>query len=438
MITCNDPSGIVHNNNVDSSSPQLPRVVACGYKHFISYKSGQTFPAVLVQFGPDDFYWRTKKDFLLLKRQSNSTISFPKKAYAKLISRSPWIRNLSHDDDILREKMSVESGNQEQNSTTLINNYDTDMKKSLYWVDDFLFKTTRSNTINAMSEFHRREDASHLTVFHNQTNTYESIHSSSISHQQNASAIFGQYFASPENVDVVIKTILNYITEIETGQTSSTREAKEMVLLCEPSCGDGRMIQSFFNTFRKHHGNSQKQYDHSSDGKLPLVIGYDIDHNTIQQAHNRLSDYKNNVLLKCTDALLEPSFPRNTNDTNLVVFGSPPYTTGAGSGDKIKRDLPEKFVHHFIKNWKADFIAFILPERYRSFNWDDVTVENSHADSTTRSGYRYSSETIQLVNSTFHENISEGEGKCNMRQIQQPSVLILLKRQSFQNETRTL
>ena len=59
MITDIQSSGSVHssrrNNDFDGSLSQLlfPRVIACGYKHFISYKSGQTFPAILIQFGPD-------------------------------------------------------------------------------------------------------------------------------------------------------------------------------------------------------------------------------------------------------------------------------------------------------------------------------------------------------------------------------------------------
>ena len=474
------PSSSSRNNNFDGSLPQLlfPRIIACGYKHFISYKSGQTFPAILVQYGPNEFYWRTKKDFLRFKRQQRrqqqqpSSISFPKKAYTKLVSRSPWIipNFPSSSNDILREKIG-RIQYEEQNNTVMINNYDMDMKKSLYSMNDFLRKTTNSYTttsttsssiIHEMSEFFRREDASQLTIVcHNQINKdindddYDDEgnihHSSSMnsSHPQNASAILGQYFASPENVDIVIQVLLDYIkTEIETTTTTRSSFTTRKVVLCEPSCGDGRMIQSFFHTFHKHpygtiqnHSihNSHASFDDNDEKKFPFVIGYDIDPNTIQQAHNRLSNHKDHVLLKCTNALLEPSYvPRNTNDddstTNhlVVVFGSPPYTTGSGNGSKIKRDLPEKFVHHFIHNWNADLIAFILPKRYKSFHWDEIlNIDNSHSTTAT---FKYSSEAIPLANSTFYENIPEGEGESNMRQIQQPSVLILLKKQPLQNK----
>lgn len=82
-----------------------PKIIACGHYH-ISTKAGNSFPAVLVLF-PDEknptrerYFWRSKRDFLLLSRAISGPHSFPKKAFAKLsdqaLTGGPWV---CPDDD---------------------------------------------------------------------------------------------------------------------------------------------------------------------------------------------------------------------------------------------------------------------------------------------------------------------------------------------------
>lgn len=165
------------------------RVIACGQKHFVSWKSGLSFPAFLICFhhpsnfdgiGNDDisktisantisfssspyyYQWRSKRDFLALHRCAQALLTkiskkpesssktdengnkqdkdtprsvFPKSAFRKLCDaavQEPWIRN------DLTDPHHTSNSILQQLSKDCINGYQPFMKKSILQIDQFL------------------------------------------------------------------------------------------------------------------------------------------------------------------------------------------------------------------------------------------------------------------------------------------------------------
>jgi hypothetical protein len=88
----------------------------------------------------------------------------------------------------------------------------------------------------------------------------------------------------------------------------------------------------------------------------------------------------------------------------VVCVGGPPYTTGAGTGSDMKRDLPEQFIRLSVETLHADHIFFFLPQRYER---DSPSLLKTLSEEWTY-------DTQPLPNSTF---------SFQGRDITQPSIL---------------
>ena len=138
-----------------SSSSHNTCVLACGFRHIFIPKSGNRFPAWLVQIGvPENgqhtgstaqttttsAVWRSKRDFLRLSRctstASSGRIVFPKRALTKLADAAPWKRP---NDPTGRDSLNAThalAGHEGED-----NHWKVSMKKNLFVLDRFLQQT---------------------------------------------------------------------------------------------------------------------------------------------------------------------------------------------------------------------------------------------------------------------------------------------------------
>lgn len=366
-----------------------PRVIGCGHLR-VRTKSDNEFPALLVCLpcgGNDEcrYFWRTKRDFLLLNRslrQHNdaSTTTFPKKAFTKLCEQAmsqvdcncrPWVRP---DDDRapaggyceLINILVRKNGNRHALDNSTTHNFDPKMRKSLIQLDTFLetaymlssHSNSTSNAINstltsgdieemstrraaitiaeAWSTFCRQEDTENLVVPSTVSKEPECKKDELVAN----AAKLGQYFASDENAKNVVKTVFKLLPNMKQFNGSI---ASDRVLFVEPSCGDGRIIEELLQSSENEESN--------------MIYGVDIDPISLEKADQKFDRSK--VILKCADFL---SLRRDdlltetscTEDMTLVALGGPPYTP---------KCLPERFILHCAQELKAQIVVFILPDR---------------------------------------------------------------------------
>jgi len=386
-----------------------PIVIACGHRH-IRTKCGNSFPAFLIRL-PENleepvYFWRSKRDFLLLNRATEH--SFPKKAFAKLadqaLSGGPWVR--PDDGEALSSggycKLVGDAGD-----VIGSNNFNQNMKKSLQHLDEFLLKafsasrkTTTDNgdeVVKAWNVFCKREHTEHLLDSSNTINNSYETHTAT-------AARLGQYFASDENAQLVVRKMIELLEH----NVGSNDFSSSSLVFIEPSCGDGRILSKLLN--------ATKQIDADSIN----ILGYDIDPTVIERAKAKLSGFK--VALECKDFLslsrqdlLSSISPRTVTgeeassrkrvraeDRKVFVLGGPPYTP---------KPLPQQFILHSIQQHMAEIIVFILPERCKKDADHIQQILNSTRPDWAAS-WHYSHTELANIDFSFEQ-----------ASVQQPSVL---------------
>ena len=164
----------------------------------------------------------------------------------------------------------------------------------------------------------------------------------------------GQFFCSPATARQLVHLTLEFVRQQQQQHMTSSDNKHAPVVFLEPSCG---------------HGDIIRQLLHDLDGTKIVeddfnVLACDIDNSAIQfcQQQFRKCDHVEWI----HDDFLRTTPSEHHASTRLVVLGGPPYTSGAGSGSLVERDLPLAFFLHCANVWKAAFVAFILPVRYKA------------------------------------------------------------------------
>jgi hypothetical protein len=229
------------------------------------------------------------------------------------------------------------------------------------------------------------------------TNSSSSTTSTTTATTFEQSSLLGQYFCSKDNAKQLVTIVLDYACSYLLPSSSSQSAKKTKLVFVEPGCGHGEVIAALV-----------KELDARSISPNQVTIhGFDIDPNAIatcrqlnwvSSSASGVGDYK--VHFTCQDFLQTSSLPwlqqhhhqqqqranldgdheekmpgDQEDDVVVVCLGSPPYTTGAGSGRDMRRDLPEQFVHHCIMEWKSQMISFILPRRYDGSNLQVPSID---------------------------------------------------------------
>jgi len=154
------------------------KIVGCGQKHFFSQKSGLSFPAFLIQFSYFSeevlhhyYQWRSKKCFLLLKREKvtcshdglHASKDFPKNAFSNLCeqaSSDAWLKPLIGELENKQHAIATAIGNDISHLNLYLAAYQPRMKKSIMRLEDFInnYRTFTNN----WARFCREEDSDNI------------------------------------------------------------------------------------------------------------------------------------------------------------------------------------------------------------------------------------------------------------------------------------
>eukprot|EP00979_Chaetoceros_neogracilis_P009708 scaffold2192_cov268-Chaetoceros_neogracile.AAC.110 len=347
------------------------KIIGCGQTHFFSQKSGLSFPAFLIQFSffseetlHHYYQWRSKKSFLLLKREKTSQAfkDFPKNAFSNLCDQAslkPWLKPLIGPLQNEEVAIALIVGSEVSHLGIYLSAYQPRMKKSIMRLEDFInnYKAT-----NNWARFCCEEDSDNVRAINSIENSDKDHETESSPNQNNdrlLAAKLGQYFTSKEIArKVAMEAIKHYKEHVQV-------EINCVPVFVEPSCGDGRIVLELLHLLS------------TTENLTPfLILAYDIDENVIIQCRHNLAKAKVpsqllgmeiiccNFLEVSRDGLASQILSPKTKDFHLrlIFLGNPPYTSGAGSGKDINRHLPFEFITRCIE-LGADFVSFVVPER---------------------------------------------------------------------------
>jgi len=163
--------------------------------------------------------------------------------------------------------------------------------------------------------------------------------------------------------------MLDKLTLVTQGRSDPNQNTRQKLVILEPSCGHGQIIQTILNKECSFLGDLLQRYD------TITIVAIDLDPRAIDECrrqndilggpssigstgkdshHSRIS-----IVFDCHN-FLETRRENYIHDPSSVVVsvGGPPYGT-----DPASRDLPMKFVRHCMREWKSIVIAFLVPQR---------------------------------------------------------------------------
>jgi hypothetical protein len=399
--------------------PPPPFIVACGHGSIYIPKTGNIFPALLVCLSPNkELVWRSKRDFLLLarSRQHHSPpVLFPKAAFQRLVHDDvvPWIRPLQDlpplpDDTQARIHSFHESVHERPNR------YRTEMKKSVWQLDSFLasvWKQSQQSSPTSLTTWQTFCRAHHTEQWIDPTTTTTTtttLQTSSVPCRRiQQSSRLGQYFACPETSRRVVDIVLEHVMKVCDATTSR-------VTFLEPSCGHGDVLVPLVRALKEHEIPPHQV----------TILGYDIDGTAIDICRQRnefrsghceyaaclrwnhadfLTSRRRDITHDASSSSSSSEESCRSSQHVTCCLGGPPYTTGAGNGSAIERDLPARFLRHCQEEWQADNVTFILPERYR------------HGLAGKKEEEEWETKVVDLSSSTFFFRGKE--------QVTQPSII---------------
>jgi hypothetical protein len=304
----------------------------------------------------------------------------PKSALNKLADKAPWRRPEVADYHGLTNVDSTATQNDNKN-----NNYQASMKKNIHLLDLFLQAVAGlcgeedSGLSKAWCLFSQPQDTHGVVLPRQLAPSNELLPRTKLNEEdvRNAqldmsspttttiqSCRLGQYFCSPATAKQIVSLAMDFVR-------NHKHTHHGPVTFLEPSCGHGDIVWQLF-----------KQLDEDSKIADYKVVAYDLDTNAIESCRQRV-EYKDKVEWIAGDFL--QSKPDSRESATLVVLGGPPYTSGAGSGARLEKDLPFAFLSCCVDVWKASFVAFILPVRYEAspMQVPGFTVQSHELESST-------------------------------------------------------
>jgi hypothetical protein len=228
---------------------------------------------------------------------------------------------------------------------------------------------------------------------------------------------FQQYFMSDENMTFMINTLMQEDFNICNS------------IFLEPSCGDGRLVHLLAETVTNKINEMNPQQFNTR------IIGCDIDESVASLAvvanniHNFVRIINKDYFSFLQSDLLHTDqmhFSTSSNDTYkiriklestcdippVIVFGGPPYTLGGGTGclsecgsvDRDGRDLPLRFIVHSVCVLHANYLLFLLPQRYANIAYINRIVERIEEYDNNQSSMNVNDDVIGKDNCVDYES----------------------------------
>ena len=217
-----------------------------------------------------------------------------------------------------------------------------------------------------------------------------------------------------------------------------------VLVLVEPSCGDGRVLERMGDEVRALllRGRGEEILARGG-GRRCVLLGYDVDGEAVEECRRRVRGGQEQgrgrgrgaeggpaVAVRRADflSLTREELVRDARDAaaavvdeaslRFVFFGGPPYSSGQGGrGGEAGRglDLPDRFVRRCLEELGGHGASFLLPERCaRSAGGLREVLNGTGGGSARGEGGSWNYETAQLEESSFDF--------CG-RTVPQPSVL---------------
>lgn len=220
-----------------------------------------------------------------------------------------------------------------------------------------------------------------------------------------------QYFTSQPLVDLTLERVAAFL---KTKRGGEFKFASDRILWLEPSCGDGRFVTSLLDAGAQH------------------VVGIELDDTLCREARTAIEEYaqEQRVEIRQGDFLashrqLVSGAPGEIPDAKqlVVAIGNPPF------GDKAdatpSTDLIQRFFQYAASEWRAELIAFIVPERCARPAYTQVTLATLHAATRSDAGSNCNDEWQLAVSEPLDGFYFEFR---STKRIKQPSALLIYHR----------
>ncbi|TYZ57098.1 hypothetical protein PybrP1_010867 [[Pythium] brassicae (nom. inval.)] len=228
--------------------------------------------------------------------------------------------------------------------------------------------------------------------------------------------VLQQYFTTQALVDLTLERVAAFLRTRHPDELSPL--ASDRFVWLEPSCGDGRFVASLLRA-----GASR-------------VIGVELDAALCREACAAVQEFASErVEIREGDFLasrrdsLGPVGGIGGAQRSVVAIGNPPF--GNKTDGSLSADLIQRFVQHTAGEWRADVIAFIVPERCGRAAYTDMTLATLAAATVAAT-----SESAESVATEEEEwRLASAESLEGFRfefggtkRIKQPSVLLMYAR----------
>ena len=183
--------------------------------------------------------------------------------------------------------------------------------------------------------------------------------------------------------------MLGNLSQVE----NANHQAKEHLVILEPSCGHGQIIWTLVEQQLDH---LLQHYDTVS------IVCIDLDPRVIEVCQKRYhsspelhNNSKLSIEFQCQSFLASQAynFIDTQESSTVVAIAGPPY----GSKPE-ERDLPVQFVQHCMKEWNCKVIAFLVPQRFPK---SIAGIGNDDSTKSSSVGLSYACHSEELANSTF-------------------------------------
>ncbi|GAB9475019.1 hypothetical protein Gpo141_00012127 [Globisporangium polare] len=250
------------------------------------------------------------------------------------------------------------------------------------------------------------EDQQRVFLHNEQYQQYKQERADARVDAQHAKAL-QQYFTSQPLVDLTLERVAAFLKTKRGGELAF---ASDQILWLEPSCGDGRFVSSLLDAGAQH------------------VVGIELDETLCREARAAVEEHaqEQRVEIRQGDFLASQRAVAGEECPDasqlVVTIGNPPF------GDKAdaipSADLIQRFFQHAAGEWRAELIAFIVPERCARPAYTQVTLATLHA-ATSHGDVNSNNEWQLAVSEPLDGFYFEFR---STKRIKQPSVLLIYHR----------
>lgn len=244
------------------------------------------------------------------------------------------------------------------------------------------------------------EEHAHVFLNNQQYQQYKAERADALAVAQHARDL-QQYFTSQPLIDFALERVTECLKSFKMALTC------EEIVWLEPSCGDGRFVTSLL------------------DAGARYVVGVELDEALYRESLDAVQEYEGRAQIRHEDFLASQKLASLDARHHVCAIGNPPF---GDKSDTLTTDLIQRFFQHAAREWDAQLIAFIVPERCARPAYAEMTLGTLRAAGSSRATTGSSSTASGCAGAKWQLVVSEPldgyyfEFRTTKR-IKQPSVL---------------